>query len=387
MNSIITLVLSENSDKFKSKTPVYQHKAFGKTLREWSEQVFSEVSNKIVFIDALGIEAKLDDISMSDVVLITWANQPLIQPDSIRKLVNKHTFEQNHATALKSSSGGVYAFDSGFFVSEIKESEIVEINREVIQDIFQSMQKKVFSLKEANNELLAVTTRNDLAVVNNELKHRILSDIMKNGVTIVDTASTYIDAEVTIGMDTVILPNTIIEGNSAIGENAIIGPNTRVSNCKVEDGTEVANSVIVGSTVGSDTHIGPFAYLRPGSNIGNKVKIGDFVEIKKSIIGNRTKISHLSYVGDAEVGENVNIGCGVVFVNYDGKNKNKTIVGDNSFIGCNVNLVSPVVIKNDAYIAAGSTITDEVPENALAIARQRQVNKEDWVIKKGLKRE
>lgn len=120
--------------------------------------------------------------------------------------------------------------------------------------------------------------------------------------------------------------------------------------------------------------------------MGKNVKIGDFVEIKKSVIGDRTKISHLTYVGDAEVGSNVNIGCGVVFVNYDGKNKNKTIVGDNSFIGCNVNLVSPVVVKNDAYIAAGSTITEEVPENSLAIARQRQTIKQDWVTKKDLKR-
>ena len=129
--------------------------------------------------------------------------------------------------------------------------------------------------------------------------------------------------------------------------------------------------------------MGPFAYLRPGSQVGKNVKIGDFVEIKNSVVGDDTKISHLTYVGDAEIGENVNLGCGVVVVNYDGQKKQKTIVGDNSFIGCNVNLVSPVEVKANAFVAAGSTITEEVPENSLAIARSRQTIIKDWVINKG----
>jgi len=133
--------------------------------------------------------------------------------------------------------------------------------------------------------------------------------------------------------------------------------------------------------VGFKAHIGPFAYLRPNSIIGKNVKIGDFVEIKKSVIGDNTKVSHLTYVGDAEIGCNVNLGCGVVVVNYDGKKKHKTIVEDNAFIGCNVNLVSPVVVHSNAFVAAGSTITDEVPEGSLAIARSKQIIKEGWVKK------
>jgi bifunctional UDP-N-acetylglucosamine pyrophosphorylase/glucosamine-1-phosphate N-acetyltransferase len=207
---------------------------------------------------------------------------------------------------------------------------------------------------------------------------------MENGVTIIDPASTYIDQEVEIGMDTVIFPSTFIEGKTKIGEDCVIGPGSRIVSSQIADGVEVKNSIVLESSIDNETKVGPFAYIRPGSRIGKNVKIGDFVEVKKSIIGDKTKISHLTYVGDAEIGKGVNLGCGVVVVNYDGKKKNKTIVGDNSFVGCNVNLISPVEVKNNAYIAAGSTITDSVPENALAIARNRQVIKEDWVVKKGM---
>lgn len=180
-----------------------------------------------------------------------------------------------------------------------------------------------------------------------------------------------------------IYPGTILKGSTSIDVNCAIGPNCMISDTIVGKNTKVIYSVINQSRIGGDTTVGPFAYLRPGSIIGEKVKIGDFVEIKKSVIGDETKISHLTYVGDAEIGRNVNLGCGVVFVNYDGKVKSKTVVGDNSFIGCNVNLISPVEVKPNSYIAAGSTITDEVPEYSLAIARSRQTIIRDWVKKKG----
>lgn len=233
------------------------------------------------------------------------------------------------------------------------------------------------------NEILGINDRVQLATANEILRKRILTYHMKNGVTIIDPNNTYIDAGVSIGMDTIIYPGCIIEGKTEIGEDCIIGPSSRIVGSKISKGVEVKNSVVLDSSVDEGTCIGPFAYLRPGSVIGKKVKIGDFVEVKKSVIGDGTKISHLTYVGDAEVGSNVNLGCGVVVVNYDGKKKHKTKIGDNCFVGCNVNLVSPVEVKDNAYIAAGSTITEEVPENSLAIARARQVVKEDWVVKKG----
>lgn len=237
-----------------------------------------------------------------------------------------------------------------------------------------------------SNEILGINDRVQLSMAGEILRKRILTNHMKNGVTIIDPNTTYIDVGVKIGMDTVIYPATIIEGQAEIGQDCIIGPSSRIVESKISKGVEVKNSVVLESSVDDNTSVGPFAYIRPGSVIGKQVKIGDFVEVKKSIIGDKTKLSHLTYVGDAEVGSNVNLGCGVVVVNYDGKNKNKTKIGDNSFVGCNVNLISPVEVKSNAYIAAGSTITDEVPENALAIARARQVVKEDWVTKKDMSR-
>jgi bifunctional UDP-N-acetylglucosamine pyrophosphorylase/glucosamine-1-phosphate N-acetyltransferase len=236
------------------------------------------------------------------------------------------------------------------------------------------------------SEIFGVNDRVHLAEATEILKTRTNEKFMRAGVTIIDPKSTFIAENAKIGLDTIIYPGTIIEGDAQIGQDCIIGPNTKIVSTCIGDRTEVNESVVLESTIGNDTKIGPFAYIRPHSKIGSKVKIGDFVEVKAAVIGDKTKISHLSYVGDAEIGQNCNLGCGVVVVNYDGQKKHKTIVEDNAFVGCNVNLVSPVVVKENAYIAAGSTITDEVPTNALAIARARQVNKEDWVIKKGRKR-
>jgi bifunctional UDP-N-acetylglucosamine pyrophosphorylase/glucosamine-1-phosphate N-acetyltransferase len=207
---------------------------------------------------------------------------------------------------------------------------------------------------------------------------------MKQGVTFIDPSSTYVDADVVIGKDSIIYPSTMIEGKTYIGEECIIGPESRLKNCEIKNGVEIANSVVVDSFIDEKAHIGPFAYIRPESRIGKKVKVGDFVELKKANIGDNTKISHLTYVGDADVGSGVNLGCGVVVVNYDGQKKHKTIIQDNAFVGCNTNLVAPVEVKENAYIAAGSTITQSVPANSLAIARTRQEIKEDWVTKRGL---
>jgi len=214
------------------------------------------------------------------------------------------------------------------------------------------------------------------------MRERIARFHMENGVTFTDWRSTYIGADVAIGMDTVIHPGVSIEGNTFIGEDCTLYQNSRIVDSEIGDGVTVTSSVILQSKVGSCTAVGPFAYIRPDSVIGEHVKVGDFVEIKKSVIGDGTKISHLTYIGDAEVGRNVNFGCGTVIVNYDGKKKWKTVVKDNAFIGCNTNLISPVTVNEGAYIAAGSTITDEVPKDSLAIARAKQVVKEGWVARR-----
>ncbi len=394
MKKILGLVISDgNNSAFKSKSSKESHNVLGQSIQQWSTTGMTELATEIHTITFEELDKCKQLISTAELVIINWADQPLISDETFRGLLDKHCTEGNNATAIfpdwqsdSISEAAVYIFSGTELLNKLSELNVLNLSREVLKKCFLSINNTNKILTEDCNEFMVVTDRIALAEATAELKAKILSEIMLSGVTIVDPSSTYIDVGVFIGEDTIILPNTILEGNTAIGEDCTIGPNSRISNCKIGNNVEVANSVAVDSSIGDETHVGPFAYLRPGSMVGRQVKIGDFVEIKKSVIGDKTKISHLTYVGDAEVGSNVNIGCGVVFVNYDGKNKNKTVVGDNSFIGCNTNLVSPVVVHNDAYIAAGSTITDEVPENALAIARERQVIKEDWVIKKDMKR-
>lgn len=207
---------------------------------------------------------------------------------------------------------------------------------------------------------------------------------MEAGVNFIDLKMAYIDEGVSIGAGTTIYPCVVIEGDVTIGEDCIIGQNTRIKDSVIGDGTTVQSSVILESRIGMETTIGPFAYLRPGSDIGNKCRVGDFVEIKNSRLADGAKASHLTYVGDSDVGEKVNLGCGVVFVNYDGSKKYRSVVEDGAFIGCNVNLISPVHVGKGAYVAAGSTITNDVPDGALYVARARGKSLEGWVEKSGI---
>ena len=206
----------------------------------------------------------------------------------------------------------------------------------------------------------------------------------EKGVTFIDARTAYIDEGVRIGAGTVIYPCVVIEGDVEIGENCVIGQNSRIKDSVIGSGTSVQSSVVLDSTIGKDTSVGPFAYLRPGSQVGNGCKVGDFVEIKNSKLGDGAKAAHLTYVGDSDVGERVNLGCGVVFVNYDGSRKYRSVVEDGAFIGCNVNLVSPVHVGKDAYVAAGSTITSDVPDGALYVERARGRSLEGWVEKRGI---
>lgn len=217
-------------------------------------------------------------------------------------------------------------------------------------------------------------------------KERISRNLryMEEGVIFTDLKMAYIDEGVRIGRGTTIYPCAVIEGDVTIGENCVIGQNTRIKDSVIGDNTTIQSSVILESRVGSDTTVGPFAYLRPNSNVGSGCKVGDFVEIKNSTLGDGAKASHLTYIGDSDVGERVNLGCGVVFVNYDGSRKYRSVVEDGAFIGCNSNLVSPVHIGKNAYVAAGSTITKDVPEGALYVARARGKSLEGWVEKRGI---
>ncbi len=225
---------------------------------------------------------------------------------------------------------------------------------------------------------MGVNDKVQLAVAAKVLRRRINDDLMRSGVTIIDPDATYIDADVCIGPDTTVYPGVTIEGSSTIGSGTVLYPGSRIQDSTIGSGTTVQNAVILQSQVGDKTTIGPYAYLRPHSVVGNGCRVGDFVEVKNAEIKDGAKVSHLSYIGDGEIGEKSNIGCGVVFVNYDGKTKSKTTVGKNVFVGCNANLVAPVTIHDGAYVAAGSTVTHDVDEDALCVARSRQKNIEGW---------
>lgn len=258
-----------------------------------------------------------------------------------------------------------------------------------LTDVIEILKKQnlsVGALTVPVEEITAVNSRVELAVAEQIMKTRINKYHMENGVTIIDPNNTYIGADVTIGQDTIIYPGNVIEGKTIIKDSCTLYPNNRLKDSVIEKGVTLQSSVILESSIGENTTVGPFAYIRLNSVIGNNVRIGDFVEVKKSTIGDGTKASHLTYIGDAEVGSQCNFGCGTVIVNYDGQTKNKTVIGDHVFIGCNANIVSPVELKDNSYIAAGSTVTKEVPEGNLAIARARQTNIADWVEKKGLKK-
>ncbi len=199
-----------------------------------------------------------------------------------------------------------------------------------------------------------------------------------DGVEIWDFSDCYVGPFAEVAPGATLMPGVILKGTTTVSSGAVIGPNSLLENATVGEGSTVNSSQIYDSTVGKNTNVGPFAYIRPNCTVGDDIKVGDFVELKNSTIGDGTKISHLTYVGDADLGKNINLGCGTVTVNYDGKNKYRCTVGDNSFIGCNTNMIAPVTIGAGSYVAAGSTITDNVPEEALAIARARQTNKEGW---------
>ncbi|PAB57643.1 bifunctional UDP-N-acetylglucosamine diphosphorylase/glucosamine-1-phosphate N-acetyltransferase GlmU [Anaeromicrobium sediminis] len=359
-------------------------------------------------------------------VLLLYGDTPLIKADTLREMIDYHKENKLSATVLTAHVDNPYGYgrivkDTAGYVEKIvehkdaneEELKITEINsgmylydakllKESLDLLNNNNSQKEYYITdvvgilndkghkvgsyvlEDMEEILGVNSRVQLAAAEKIMRDRTLNKLMESGVTLIDPNNTYIDAQVEIGQDTIIYPGAIIKGNTIIGNECSIGHNTRIENSIIKDNVEIQSSTIIDSFVDEETTVGPYAYLRPNSKIGKKAKIGDFVEVKNATIGDNSKASHLAYIGDAEVGSGVNIGCGVVFVNYDGKNKHKTIVEDNAFVGSNCNLVAPVTIKESAYIATGSTITKEVPEGALSVARQKQRNIEGWVERKGL---
>ena len=370
----------------------------------------------------------MDQVSDDSIVTVLCGDTPLITDETIEKLVNYHKdgdFSGTVLTAILDDATGygrIIRKESKDIekIVEHKDASEEELNIKEVNSGMYCFQGKAlkFALERIGNnnsqneyyltdvisilnnegyrvgacvidnslEINGINTRIQLAECQEVMQKRINEKMMLSGVTIIDPKSTYIEDSVIIGRDTIIYPGAILEGSSEIGENCIIRGNTRVYNSKICDKVEVEASLIENSLVEDGCHIGPNAHLRPNSHLGKNVKIGNFVEIKNATLGDNSKAGHLSYVGDADVGINVNIGCGVVFVNYNGREKFRSTVGDNAFVGSNSNLVAPVKVQPWAYIAAGSTITMDVDEGELSIARARQVNKAGWVEEKGFKK-
>lgn len=366
----------------------------------------------------------IDFIGDEGEILVLYGDTPLITAETIEKMLAFHRRKKNAVTVLSAivdnptGYGRIVRDESKHFVKIVEqkdatdeEKRIGEINggmyvfeakllKFALSKITNANKQQEYYLtdtieillKEGHNvdaiaimnpdDILGVNSREQLAEATAIMKQRINKKHMANGVTLIDPENTYIDPSVVIGQDTVVEPGCMIQGATSIGENCTIGYNTKIRDCQIADHVVIETSVLTESKVEQNTHIGPFAYIRPNSHIGAGVKIGDFVEIKNATIGEGTKVSHLTYIGDADVGSKVNFGCGTVVVNYDGEKKHRTTIKDQAFIGCNTNLVAPVIIEECSYTAAGSTITKDVPKNSLAIARARQENKTEWVTKK-----
>jgi len=286
---------------------------------------------------------------------------------------------------IREINSGIYLFDAAVLFESLSKIRNDNAQREYyltdVIGILAGQKEKVGAFKvRSAEEILGINTRQELAAVDRVMRRRKCESLMTDGVTIVDPQTTYIDDTVQIGADSVVYPSVQIYGQTVIGEDATIHSFSRISNSKIGTKSVVLEGcIVVDSTIGDDVSIGPYAHLRMGTTLGDTARVGNFVEIKKSAIGAGTKSMHLAYLGDATIGKNVNVGAGVITCNYDGVNKHATVIEDGAFVGTDSQLIAPVRIGKDAYVAAGSSITDDVPPESLAIARGKQVNKEGWV--------
>lgn len=304
---------------------------------------------------------------------------------SVERIV-EHKDASEEERRINEINSGTYCFDNRLLFQALRKVSNENAQKEYylpdVIEILKAEGEVISAYKTSSfDETLGINNRIQLSQAEKIMRQKINEYHLLNGVTIIDPDHTYISADTIIGQDTVLLPGTVLTGKVSIGSNCTIGPNTEIANCDIGDNTSIRHSVAHDSRIGEYVNIGPFAHIRPSSSIHNNVKIGNFVEVKKAVFGEGSKASHLSYIGDAEIGKDVNLGCGSITVNYDGKNKYLTKIEDHVFVGCNSNLVAPVTIGIGAYVAAGSTITSDVPGNALSIARARQINKENYVDK------
>ena len=287
---------------------------------------------------------------------------------------------------IKEINSGVYWFKIDFLLEYLPELNNNNKQKEYyITDLaaIASLNKKAGVFVCANQNIaLGANDRISLSKLNSIARDAVLDKLRNEGVDIPINDGVLIGPDVAIGRDTTVLPGCMITGKVKIGEGCVIGPNTRIIDCEVGDGCTIESSRLEKSKIGSDVRIGPFAQIRPDCTVADRVKIGNFVEVKNSSVGEKTSLAHLTYIGDSDLGGLINVGCGVVTVNYDGLGKYRTVIEDGAFIGCNTNLIAPVKVGAGAYVAAATTVTEDVPGNSLAIGRVKQTVKEDWAKKR-----
>jgi len=432
--------------RMKSKYPKVMHKIMGKEMINWVIDTASKLSNEIgvvlgyragivkkvipsyvrVYIQekqlgtAHAVMSAKEFIDPDQDLLILYGDVPFIREETLREMWKVHKESDADVTILTAimddptGYGRIIRDKDGRFVKIIEEKDLTEEQRkikeanmgfyifkgekllEVLPEIKNDNAQKEYYLTDApallkrvstyaiedTFEVSGVNTRKQLIELEKEMRMRIIEKLLDDGVTIIDPETTYIHPTVKIGRDTIIYPTTFIEGSTVIGEDCEIGPMTRIKDSTIGNRVKVLRSEIYGATIEDDVSVGPYSRLREGAVLKRKVRVGNYVEVKKSTLEENVAAQHLSYIGDAFVGRNTNIGAGTITCNYDGEKKNPTFIEENVFVGSNTALVAPVRIGKDALIGAGSVITEDVPAGALALGRARQVNKEEWVYKR-----
>lgn len=322
-----------------------------------------------------------DKIKEYDVLFIVSSKYPLIDSFTINDSISAHLSGKFAATAISSSEYEDIAA-AVIDISALGEVKNIKSVSDALLRVGENGHKIGIHLVNSDS-IFPITSASALSYANDAAQEAIIQSLLENDVVIISKQTTFVSPDAEIESEAIILPNTIIKGKSVIKKGAVIGPNSVISDSTIGEGSVINACQILESTVGNNTKIGPFTQLRPNSHIGDNVKIGDFVEVKNSTIGDSTSVAHLTYVGDSDVGRKVNFGCGTVTVNYDGKNKFRTQIGDYAFIGCNSNLIAPVKIGDNAFTAAGSTVTHDVPDDALYISREKDERIiEGWAEKK-----
>ena len=366
------------------------------------------------------VQAAISGINAGDDVLILYGDMPLVTPEFIGEMAsfyranscdavvsavyrpdehdfgrvydqNGHFIEIVEARDMTSQSPhtdwaniGIYLIKGEALLSGLSRMTNNNSQKEYyLTDVPKILKEdgrivKVFHTREDISTFAGINTQTQLAEAVAHMRKRVNELHMNNGVRMIDPINVFLDKTVTIAGGAVLYPGSILEGKCEIGAGAIIGPNTHMMDTIVGANARVRQSVTEGAKIGEGTEVGPFAYLRPGTVIGKNCKVGDFVEVKNAVLGDETKVSHLAYIGDADVGSGVNFGCGAITANYDGAKKHRTIIGNNAFIGSNSNLIAPVEVGDNAFVAAGSTITENLPADAFGIARSRQTVKLKW---------